>query len=140
MTDQRASTQSSTLTKAQENELRRLAEERGKTDPDRGKTDPDRGKTDPDRGKTDPDRGMGVTADIFRRAAGLGGHLVVAFIAPVGSSSPRSFFRPGVPVSAPEVEAAAARANAKIAQVVSTPTVRPVAAWKTQASTTEPKD
>ena len=31
-----------------------------------------------------------VAADIFRRAVGLGGHLVVAFVAPVGASSPRS--------------------------------------------------
>jgi hypothetical protein len=126
----------STLTKAQENELKRLAE--------RGKTDPDRGKTDPDRGKTDPDRGMGsgppyVAADIFRRAAGLGGHLVVAFIAPVGSSTARPLFRPSVPLSVSEVAAAAARAGLKIEQATPKPTVTP----NTQAprnSWSKPKD
>ena len=82
------------------------------TDPDRGDyTDPDRGDyTDPDRGDyTDPDRGalgLGagvsqsrVAADILRRAVGLGGHLVVAFVSPVGASpaSGRRRFRRSKP-------------------------------------------
>ena len=77
----------------------RIAERGDYTDPDRGDyTDPDRGDyTDPDRGDyTDPDRGgfgqragtsqSQVAADILRRAVGLGGHLVVAFVSPVGAS------------------------------------------------------
>lgn len=70
---------------------------RGEYDPDRGEYDPDRGEYDPDRGEYDPDRGspgsrygVGGTsqaaADILRRAVGLGGHLVVAFVSPVGAS------------------------------------------------------
>jgi hypothetical protein len=67
------------------NELKRLAE-RGKDDPDRGKDDPDRGKDDPDRGMFPDSNSQGQVVDIFRRVAGLGGHLVVAFVAPVGAS------------------------------------------------------
>jgi hypothetical protein len=84
-----------------ENEQKRFLKqlrllERGKDDPDRGKDDPDRGKDDPDRGKDDPDRGLVTNghgprqlADIFQRAAGIGGHLVVAFVAPIAASPRR---------------------------------------------------
>jgi hypothetical protein len=102
----------------QEFERKRLAE-RGRTDPERGKTDPERGKTDPERGKTDPERGMGlgdfpperVAADIFRGAASLGGHLVVAFVAPVSASSRNSRSRPANGFSTAEGLAAAAQAE-----------------------------
>jgi hypothetical protein len=70
-----------------------------------------------------------VAADIFQRAAGLGGHLVVAFIAPVGASSPRSRFRSGVRPSVSEVEAAGKRAlvSRLIEQATPRPTERPSA-------------
>ena len=73
--------------------------DRGDYDPDRGDYDPDRGDYDPDRGDYDPDRGGGlgigsasarasrVATDIFRRAASIGGHLIVAFVAPVGAAA-----------------------------------------------------
>jgi hypothetical protein len=77
----------------------RIAERGDYSDPDRGDySDPDRGDySDPDRGDySDPDRGgfgLGAAvsqsqaaADILRRAVGLGGHLVVAFVSPVGAS------------------------------------------------------
>jgi hypothetical protein len=67
---------------------------RGRTDPTRGRTDPTRGRTDPTRGRTDPTRGIGLgssgpggtAADIFQGAVSLGGHLIVAFVAPVSAS------------------------------------------------------
>jgi hypothetical protein len=62
--------------------------ERGKEQLDRGKEQLDRGKEQLDRGKEQLDRGgpTQVAADIFQKAAALGGHLIVAFIAPVGAS------------------------------------------------------
>jgi hypothetical protein len=48
--------------------------------------------------------------DIFRRATELGGHLVVAFVAPVSASSRSSRPRPGVQFSSPESQAASAQA------------------------------
>ena len=68
--------------------------DRGRTDTDRGRTDTDRGRTDTDRGRTDTDRGFGVggpgtdraVGDIFHTAASLGGHLIVAMVAPISAS------------------------------------------------------
>ena len=76
--------------------------DRGDYDSDRGDYDSDRGDYDSDRGDYDSDRGVytggepfagprdanRVIADIFRKTVGLGGHLIVAFVAPIGSSSP----------------------------------------------------
>jgi hypothetical protein len=92
--------------------------DRGDYDPDRGDYDPDRGDYDPDRGDYDPDRGAGlggaagaqagrVATDIFRRASSIGGHLIVAFVAPI-SSSTTSRRRSRTRASASEAAAAAA--------------------------------
>jgi hypothetical protein len=96
-------------------------------DPDRGDYyDPDRGDYyDPDRGDYyDPDRGgfgqragtaqSQVAADVLRRAVGLGGHLVVAFVSPVGASpvSRRRFRR-----SRPS-ELTTAGASARVAEMI----------------------
>jgi hypothetical protein len=76
--------------------------DRGDYDADRGDYDADRGDYDADRGDYDADRGGAfggrgagpagtnpAVADILRKAAGLGGHLIVALVAPVGTSMPR---------------------------------------------------
>jgi hypothetical protein len=69
---------------------------RGTTDVLRGTTDVLRGTTDVLRGTTDVLRGRGAdaAADIFRAATGLGGHLIVAFVAPVSASSANTGCRP----------------------------------------------
>jgi len=51
-----------------------------------------------------------AAGETFRRAASLGGHLVVAFIAPVSASNGRSHFAPGVRRSRSQADAAAAQA------------------------------
>jgi hypothetical protein len=92
------------------------AVERGEGAVERGEGAVERGEGAVERGEGAVERGMilddfgskHVAADIFRRAAGLGGHLVVAFIAPVGASSPRSRLRP-LRSSPSEAEAVAAR-------------------------------
>jgi hypothetical protein len=79
---------------------RRIAERGDYSDPERGDySDPERGDySDPERGDySDPERGgfgqragtsqSQAAADILRRAVGLGGHLVVAFVSPVGAST-----------------------------------------------------
>jgi len=97
------------------------------SDPDRGDySDPDRGDySDPDRGDySDPDRGgfgqgagmaqSRAAADILRRAVGLGGHLVVAFVSPVGASpASRRRFRRSRPS-----ELTAAGATARVAEMI----------------------
>ena len=99
--------------------------DRGDYDADRGDYDADRGDYDADRGDYDADRGAALglgrsggagdtnqaLADIFRKAAGLGGHLVVAFVAPIGASSPMSRRRFRRRASSSVSEAAAARAH-----------------------------
>jgi hypothetical protein len=98
--------------------------DRGDYDADRGDYDADRGDYDADRGDYDADRGGAfgvggragargnrVAVDIFNRAVGLGGHLVVAFVAPIGASSPMSRSRVRPRASSVETEAAAARAH-----------------------------
>ena len=52
-----------------------------------------------------------VATDIFRSAAGLGGHLVVAFVAPIGASATMSRPRVSTRASSSEAQAAAARAH-----------------------------
>ena len=69
----------------------RIAERGDYTDQDRGDyTDQDRGDyTDQDRGGLGLGAGTAqsqAAADILRRAVGLGGHLVVAFVSPVGAA------------------------------------------------------
>jgi hypothetical protein len=69
----------------------RIAERGDYFDPDKGDYfDPDKGDYfDPDRGGFGQRAGMAqsqVAADLLRRAVGLGGHLVVAFVSPVGAS------------------------------------------------------
>jgi hypothetical protein len=94
--------------KKKEFELRRLAErgsdeyDRGSDEYDRGSDEYDRGSDEYDRGSDEYDRGGGlgrgsldqaphrVALDIFRQAASLGGHLVVAFVAPIGATSRRA--------------------------------------------------
>jgi exonuclease VII small subunit len=61
-------------------------------DLDRGIKDLDRAIKDLDRAIKDLDRGGGIGAggivdDVFRRVGGLGGLLVVAFVAPVNASA-----------------------------------------------------
>jgi hypothetical protein len=93
--------------------------DRGDYDADRGDYDADRGDYDADRGDYDADRGGGldigrsgaqasrVATDIFRRAASIGGHLIVAFVAPVGATpAPRRRLR--TRASSSEAQAAAA--------------------------------
>ena len=105
----------------------RIAERGDYLDPDKGDyLDPDKGDyLDPDKGDyLDPDKGgfgqraglaqSQVAADILRRAVGLGGHLVVAFVSPVGAStaSCRRFRR-----SRPS-ELTAAGASARVAEMI----------------------
>jgi hypothetical protein len=101
--------------------LRRLAEpgiERGGDEVDRGGDEVDRGGDEVDRGGDEVDRGRRlfasgpsrVAADIFERAINLGGHLIVAFVAPVSAPS-RSRRRPGSGFSSPQAVAAAADAE-----------------------------
>jgi hypothetical protein len=122
------------LVRAQKRRFReaRLAErgdydvDRGDYDVDRGDYDVDRGDYDVDRGDYDVDRGgalgrgaagaCGVAADIFRRAAGLGGHLIVAVVAPIGASSPTLRRRSSPRTSSAAAEAAAA--NAHVAELI----------------------
>ena len=62
---------------------RRIAERGDYVDPDKGDyVDPDKGGFGQRAGTSQSQ----VAADILRRAVGLGGHLVVAFVAPVGAS------------------------------------------------------
>jgi hypothetical protein len=105
---------------------KRLAE-RGDYEPERGDYEPERGDYEPERGDYEPERGsLGpgmagarahqVATDIFRRAAGLGGHLVVAFVAPIGASATMS--RPRVSTRASSSEAQAAAARAHVAELI----------------------
>jgi hypothetical protein len=106
---------------------RRIAERGDYSDPERGDySDPERGDySDPERGDySDPERGgfgqragtsqSQAAADILRRAVGLGGHLVVAFVSPVGASTascPR--FRRSRPS-----ELTTAGASARVAEMI----------------------
>jgi hypothetical protein len=100
--------------------------DRGDYDSDRGDYDSDRGDYDSDRGDYDSDRGVyaggrepfagarsakQAVADIFRNASGLGGHLVIAFVAPIGASSPAPRRRSRRRASWSETETAAASAH-----------------------------
>ena len=107
--------------------------DRGDYDSDRGDYDSDRGDYDSDRGDYDSDRGAyagrdplagarganQAVADIFRNASGLGGHLVIAFIAPIGASSPalRRRTRRRAPWSETETAAASAHVAELIEQI-----------------------
>lgn len=51
-----------------------------------------------------------AAAETFRRAASLGGHLIVAFVAPVSASNGRSHCAPGVRRSRSQADLAAAQA------------------------------
>src|SRR5258705_11273995 len=95
--------------------------DRGRTDPDRGRTDPDRGRTDPDRGRTGPDRGFGIggprtdraVGDFVRAAGSLGGHLIVAFVAPISASIRSGDSAPPVSDSGVSADDAATLARSK---------------------------
>ena len=107
---------------ARREQQRRFAEarqaERGDYEPERGDYEPERGDYEPERGASP---GLGrfegasnanhVAADIFRKAAALGGHLVVAFVAPIGASSSMSARRLRRRSSSSVSEGAAARAH-----------------------------
>ena len=104
--------------------------ERGDYDSDRGDYDSDRGDYDSDRGDYDSDRGVytggepfagsrdanRAVADIFRKTVGLGGHLIVAFVAPIGALSPTRGRRPRRPMFSAQSESAAA--NAHVAELI----------------------
>jgi hypothetical protein len=97
----------------------RIAERGDYVDPDKGDyVDPDKGDyVDPDKGAFGQRAGMAqsqVAADILRRAVGLGGHLVVAFVSPVGACpvSRRRFRR-----SRPS-ELTTAGASARVAEMI----------------------
>jgi len=104
--------------------------ERGDYDSDRGDYDSDRGDYDSDRGDYDSDRGVytggepfagprdanRAVADIFRKTVGLGGHLIVAFVAPTGALSPTRGRRPRRPMFSAQSESAAA--NAHVAELI----------------------
>jgi hypothetical protein len=104
---------------------RRLAEpgiERGDEEIRRGDEEIRRGDEEIRRGDEEIRRGAlqregGVNrlaADIFQRATDLGGHLIVAFVAPVSAPS-RSRFRPVSGPSSPQAVAAAA--DAELAEI-----------------------
>ncbi len=108
----------------QKMELRRLAEpgiERGDEEIRRGDEEIRRGDEEIRRGDEEIRRGAflpygrnRLAADIFQRATDLGGHLIVAFVAPVGSPS-RSRCRP---VRGPSsLQALAAAADAELAEL-----------------------
>jgi hypothetical protein len=105
--------------KVKEFERRRQAElggERGREEPDRGREEPDRGREEPDRGGASNDFGPNqVALDIFRTTAGLGGHLIVAFVAPVAPSYRSSLAKPKGRLPSSDVEAQAAAARAVLA-------------------------
>jgi hypothetical protein len=87
-----------------------LLSRRGDDDPLRGDDDPLRGDDDPLRGGGPGDGPSAVAADIFGRAVGLGGHLIVAFVAPVGAISRGRQRRSVVRFFAPETVAEKAKA------------------------------
>jgi hypothetical protein len=70
-----------------------------------------------------------VAADIFRKAASLGGHLVVGIVAPLGASTGRSRRVPNGSFSPFEAEAAAARVvlQRMVEQATTKPTDKPSA-------------
>ncbi len=83
----------------------------------RGGPDLLRGGPDLLRGGPDLLRGMGfqVASDIFRAAAGLGGHLIVALVAPISGSSGTIGYAP--PAAAPLTAAIlAAKAQAELSK------------------------
>ncbi|HZM92578.1 MAG TPA: hypothetical protein VFB92_04125 [Vicinamibacterales bacterium] len=90
---------------------RRIAERGDYSDPERGDySDPERGGFGQRAGTSQSQ----VAADILRRAVGLGGHLVVAFVSPVGASTascPR--FRRSRPS-----ELTTAGASARVAEMI----------------------
>ena len=82
--------------------------ERGDYEADRGDYEADRGSRAGFAGARDAAQAV---ADIFRKTAGLGGHLVVAFVAPAGPSSTTSRPRFRDRAYSSEWESAAARAH-----------------------------
>ncbi len=109
----------------QKMELRRLAEpgiERGDEEIRRGDEEIRRGDEEIRRGDEEIRRGAlqdfggrdRAAADIFQRAIDLGGHLIVAFVAPVSAPS-RSRRRPVSGPSSPQAVAAAA--DAELAEI-----------------------
>jgi len=91
--------------------------ERSEATAERSEATAERSEATAERSEATAERGFGssgfgpsnLAADIFRRAASLGGHLVVAFVAPVGASDLRSHQRLPARQSRLEAEAAAAR-------------------------------
>ena len=70
----------------------------------------DRGR-ELDRGRASDGSGANqVVQDVFRRVSNLGGHLVVAFVAPLSASNQSQGIASRVEPSSAEVEAASARA------------------------------
>lgn len=96
---------------------------RGRTDLLRGRTDLLRGRTDLTRGRTDLLRGAGHAAatDIFRQAVGLGGHLIVKFVAPVSASPGQPGFHPAAALSRADRLSADADAELAAAGMSGTP-------------------
>jgi hypothetical protein len=100
--------------------LSRLAE-RGDNVIERGDNVIERGDNVIERGDNVIERGGGpggfcsndVAAEAFRKAASLGGHLVVAFVAPVSASNGRSHFPLGVRRPRSLADTAAAQALVK---------------------------
>ena len=94
--------------------------DRGKEQRTRGKEQHTRGKEQIDRGKPQVDQGgpTQVAADVFQRAAGLGGHLIVAFIAPVGASNQETASSPADSSGPLDKESATAVADRLIAQAM----------------------
>jgi len=89
---------------AQRLEKLRLAErgydeiDKGYDEIDKGYDEIDKGYDELDKGYDEIDRGSGIgfgasagssraAVDLFRRAVGLGGHLKITFVAPIGASS-----------------------------------------------------
>jgi hypothetical protein len=84
--------------------------ERGGDELERGGDELERGGDELERGGLSRDSPNQVAMDIFRSAANLGGHLVVAFVAPIGASRSRFRRRRGGRVASPASEAAKAKA------------------------------
>jgi len=138
---------------AQRLEKRRLAErgydeiDRGYDEIDRGYDEIDRGYDEIDRGYDEMDRGgilgFGTSAgsshaavDLFRRAVGLGGHLKVTFVAPIGAAT--SIPRPPHRTRGISPKATSATAQAQVAAVTEQIKQKKTAGVS-QAASTPPK-
>jgi hypothetical protein len=128
-----------------EGDLTRSEGDLTRTEGDLSRTEGDLTRTEGDLTRDGADVGpQYVAADIFRKATALGGHLVVAFVAPVAATSPRSRFGGGLRSPQHDAEVAAARALLRrlieqVANPTETPARRKPGDSARQQATTRPR-